>query len=108
MGIVFVALSVCYTVVIWKRIPFASANLYTGIMAIKTNAGCILVVYALVLLSIGYSLLWMTAVVGVYDITKGADNMTNNDGKTNNSNNTADENNLAWGYLFLLLLAYFW
>ena len=69
--IVTLLLSLCYTLVIWKRIPFASANLYTGIQAIKTNAGCILVVYVLVLLSIGYSLLWMTAVVGVYDITKG-------------------------------------
>lgn len=103
MGIVFFALSVCYTVVIWKRIPFASANLYTGIIAIKTNAGCILVVYSMVLLSIGYSLLWMTAVVGVYDITEGA----NNNGM-NNINSTQEENNLGWGYLFLLLLAYFW
>jgi len=103
VGIVFFALSVCYTVVIWKRIPFASANLYTGIIAIKTNAGCILVVYSMVLLSIGYSLLWMTAVVGVYDITEGA----NNNGM-NNNNSTQEENNLGWGYLFLLLLAYFW
>ena len=63
--IVTLLLSLCYTLVIWKRIPFASMNLYTGIQAIKTNAGCILVVYGLVLLSIGYSLLWMTAVVGV-------------------------------------------
>jgi hypothetical protein len=82
-------------------------NLYTGIQAIKTNAGCILVVYGIVLLSIGYSLLWMTAVVGVYDITVGAaeDNMTNNN---SNNNNSEEENNLGWGYLFLLLLAYFW
>ena len=87
-------------------------NVYTGIQAIKTNAGCILVIYGLVLLSIGYSLLWMMAVVGVYDITVGAaeDNVTNNDGNNNNNNNnnTEEENNLGWGYLFLLLLAYFW
>lgn len=86
-------------------------------MAIKTNAGCILVIYSIVLLSIGYSLLWMTAVVGVYDITQGAadDNMTTNDdgmnnNTTTNNNNSSEEeeNNLGWGYLFLLLLAYFW
>jgi len=103
VGIVFFALSVCYAVVIWKRVPFASANLHTGIIAIKTNAGCILVAYSMVLLSIGYSLLWMTAVVGVYDITEGA----NNNGM-NNTNSTQEEYNLGWGYLFLLLLAYFW
>jgi hypothetical protein len=56
----------------------------------------------MVLLSIGYSLLWMTAVVGVYDITEGA----NNNGM--NTNNSTQEENLGWGYLFLLLLAYFW
>lgn len=57
----------------------------------------------MVLLSIGYSLLWMTAVVGVYDITEGA----NNNGM-NNNNSTQEEYNLGWGYLFMLLLAYFW
>jgi hypothetical protein len=103
--IVTLLLSLCYTLVIWKRIPFASTNLYTGIQAIKTNAGCILVVYGLVLLSIGYSLLWMTAVVGVYDVTVGA---AEDDGSNSSSSSKEEENNLGWGYLFLLLLAYFW
>jgi hypothetical protein len=99
-GLIIFLISTCYAFVVWRRIPFASSNLDAGLTAIKTNAGVILVAYAIVLLSIGYSALWMTALLGVYD-TQGL------------CKATAEEvvvctETPAWGYIFLLLLAYFW
>ena len=112
-GTIFFALSACYACAVWRRIPFAAANLNTGLTAIKTNAGAILVVYSLVVLAIGYSVMWMTALVGVYDaegllISDNDTNTTTAGGSMTSGGSNTGENELGWGYLFLLLLAYFW
>jgi hypothetical protein len=104
-GVVFFLLSICYACLVWRRIPFAAANLTTGLTAVKMNGGVFLVAIGIVLLSFGYCLLWMTALVGVYDKLGLCVSTTENDGTTTT---TCSEDDLAWGYFFLLLLAFFW
>ena len=50
-------------------------------------------------------MLWMTALVGVYDKEGLCDTTTEGEGGTSG---TTCEGSLGWGYLFLLLLALFW
>jgi hypothetical protein len=105
LGVVAFLLSACYACVVWRRIPFAAANLDAALGAVKANAGVILVAYSMAVLSIGYSVLWMTALVGVYDKEGLCTYSTESDGTAGVAVCTES---LAWGYLFLLLLAYFW
>ena len=96
--------------VVWRRIPFASSNLDAGLAAIKSNAGVILVAYAIVSLSIGYSVLWMMALMGVYDM-EGLCTYSStgkSDGDTTPEEVMVCTDGPAWGYIILLLLAYFW
>jgi hypothetical protein len=44
-AVFFFAISVCYAYCVWSRIPFATANLVTGMSAIKANCGVIVVGY---------------------------------------------------------------
>ena len=102
-GGIFFLISVCYACCVWRRIPFAAANLNTGLTAVKSNSGVILVAYLITIFSFFYSMLWMVALVGVYDKEGLCDTTTNFNGET-----TTCQGNLAWGYFFLLLLAIFW
>ena len=103
-GIIFLLISVCYACCVWKRIPFAAANLNTGLTAVKSNAGVILVAYGITACMFGYAMLWMVALVGVYDKEGLCDTTTTYSGSTS----TDCSGNLVWGYFFLLLLAIFW
>ncbi|KAL9190529.1 hypothetical protein ACHAXT_000235 [Thalassiosira profunda] len=102
-GIIFFLISVCYAFAVWRRIPFAAANLNTGLTAVKKNAGVFVLAYLITLFSLGYALLWMTATVGVYDKENLCETTTTFQGTT-----TTCSGSLAWGYFFLLLLALFW
>lgn len=102
-GVIFFLISVCYAFSVWRRIPFAAANLNTGLTAVKKNAGVILVAYLITLVSFGYAMLWMTTMVGVYD-KEGVCTSVTKGGVTT----TTCGSNLFWGYFFLLLLALFW
>jgi len=55
-GAVLFLISCCYACAVWRRIPFAAANLNTGLTAVKRNAGVIAVAYAVVLASFLYSM----------------------------------------------------
>lgn len=103
-GAIFFLISCCYACAVWKRIPFAAANLNTGLTAVKKNGGVIVVAYSIVFMSFFYSMLWMVALVGVYDKEDICDTTTTADGTTT----TSCSGSLAWGYFFLLLLAFFW
>ena len=103
-GIIFFLISCCYACCVWRRIPFAAANLNTGLTAVKKNGGVFLVAYTITLISFFYSMLWMVALVGVYDKEGLCDTTTNFDGSTT----TTCSERLSWGYFFLLLLAFFW
>lgn len=104
-GVIFFLLSVCYACIVWKRIPFAAANLSTGLTAVKTNAGVFLVAMSIVAFSFAYCLLWMTALVGVYDKLSDCVSTTNADNVTTT---VCTEDNVGWAYFFLVLLAFFW
>ncbi|KAL7539327.1 hypothetical protein ACHAXR_009184 [Thalassiosira sp. AJA248-18] len=104
-GIVFFLISCCYACAVWRRIPFAAANLNTGLTAVKKNAGVFVVTYFIVIFSFLYYMLWMTALVGVADKENlNCDSTTTSQGDTV----TTCSGNLSWGYFFLLLLAIFW
>lgn len=104
-GALFFALSLCYAYYVWRRIPFAAANLNAGLTAVKRNAGVVVVAYVIIAASYAYMFLWFVALVGVYDregvcATSGSGQESANGGECNPQ--------LAWGYFFLLLLAVFW
>lgn len=100
-GIIFFLLSLCYAYYVWRRIPFAAANLNTGLTAVKSNAGVVVMSYIITTASFCYMMMWMVAVVGVYDKEKIV--TTNSEGEFEYT-----ENNLVGGYFFLLLVALFW
>lgn len=106
-GCIFFLLSVCYACAVWRRIPFAAANLTTGLTAVKKNAGTFVLAYSITLISYGYVMLWMTATVGVYD-KEGLCSQTTIETGGKTSSTTTCAGSLAWGYFFLLLLALFW
>ena len=81
-GGIFFLISVCYACCVWRRIPFAAANLNTGLTAVKSNSGVILVAYLITIFSFFYSMLWMVALVGVYDKEGLCDTTTNFNGET--------------------------
>lgn len=111
-GIIFFLINVCYACAVWRRIPFAAANLTTGLTAVKRNAGSFVVAYLITLLMFGFTALWMTATVGVYDreglCTTTATSTSDNGSSATSTTTTCNSGNLAWGYLFLLLLSLFW
>jgi len=100
-GIIFFLLSLCYAYYVWRRIPFAAANLTTGLTAVKSNVGVVITAYIITIASFFYVMLWMVAVVGVYDKEQ---IVTTDD----SGNFVYTENNLVMGYFFLLLVALFW
>lgn len=107
-GVVFFALSLCYACMVWKRIPFAAANLNTGLTAVKGNAGVIVVAYCIIVASYVYLCVWMVALVGVYDKEGLCDTTTTPANGSEGGTTTTCEANLSWGYFFLLLLSVFW
>ena len=98
-GILFFVLSVCYACCVWRRIPFAAANLNTGITAVKRNGvGVFVTTFFITFISFGYLVIWIVALIGVYD-KEGGGETSQEEVYTSSS----------WGgYVFLLLLALFW
>ena len=103
IGAIFFALSLCYACMVWRRIPFAAANLNTGLTAVKGNAGVVVVAYLFIFASYVYVVVWMGSLLGVYDKEGLCTTTTRVDGTT-----TTQCNNLSVGYFFLLLLCLFW
>jgi hypothetical protein len=56
----------CYAKSVWHRIPFAASNLATAVTAVKANLGLFVVAYAVVFLTIGWTLLWFLALGHAY------------------------------------------
>lgn len=95
LGAIFFAITLCYARAVWSRIPFATANLVTACTAIQANVGVVAYGYIFAALAGGWSLLWTVAFAGVFNET---DNCNNVDGTCDNVN---------YGYLFLLLVAFY-
>ncbi len=82
----------------WRRIPFAAANLNSGLTAVKKNGGVFVTSVMISVVSFGYLVLWMVALVGVYDAT----------GATTAADGEENVPPSLGGYSVLLLLALFW
>jgi len=57
----------CYAKMVWPRIPFATANLVTGLTIVRTNCGVSLAAYIFSFFSFGWGMIWTVALTGVYD-----------------------------------------
>lgn len=95
IGLIFFAITCCYAYCVWSRIPFATINLVTAMKAILANSGVIGFAYLVTFFTVGWSICWTIAFVGVYDQTYECDA---------NGENCSDPN---FGFLFLLFLAFF-
>jgi hypothetical protein len=67
LSAIFLAIFVCYACAIWSRIPFATANLITGISAIKANCGVTIIAYLFAAMGFAWVFLWFVAVAGFSD-----------------------------------------
>jgi len=98
VGVIIFLLTCCYAYSVWSRIPFATINLITACKAVSSNCGVTIAAYFFVALSFGWCLLWTVAFVAIHD--RSADCS----GVDANGNEVCSPN---WGYLFLLLLSFF-
>lgn len=73
IAFVMFLLSAFYAWWIWSRIPFASSNLKTALTAVRANLGVAVIAYGLVIVAVGWTLLWMIALIGVYTRTADCD-----------------------------------
>ena len=104
-GILFFLLACCYACCVWRRIPFAAANLNTGLTAVKMNGGVFVTSVVITVVSFGYLVIWMVALVGVYDATGAGAAITSAAAAGAGGGENVQP---SWGYLVLLLLALYW
>mmetsp|Transcript_50445 Transcript_50445/g.74825 ORF Transcript_50445/g.74825 Transcript_50445/m.74825 type:complete len:473 (+) Transcript_50445:182-1600(+) len=94
-GVIFFLIGLCYARAVWSRIPFATANLITGLTAVKANFGVSIIAYFFAILSFAWFMLWALVTVGIYVATT-CDDVT---GVCTGSPNG--------GFVFLLFLSFF-
>ena len=99
---IFFLIFCCYARAVWSRIPFASVNLLTACTAIKSNCGVVIVAFVFVALAFGWTLLWSISTMGVWNQVIQSETV---EGPNGTSYTQSDAIN--YGYLFLLLLSYF-
>jgi len=58
IGLVAGAVGCCYAYFVWKRIPFAAANLKTALSAVKANLGLLAVALVVSVVAMGWTVLW--------------------------------------------------
>ena len=66
-GIIALALSVAYTIVVWDRVKFHGANLYTSLTGIRANPGAVIVAFFFQFLALVWSIYFAFVTAGVYD-----------------------------------------
>ena len=106
----FGMLMMCYARAVWSRIPFAAANLNTGITCIKKNLGvCVYAVVALVV-AVVWSMCWMVNALAIAQHL--AQNFNNDgDGDGGGGDDAESPTNIAQmnaGIIFLLLVSFYW
>lgn len=99
MGLILMAMaafSAYYAYVVWRRIPFAAANLVAAVTAVRANLGLAFYAYLSLLLTFGWSLWWAISFLSTIYVTNGC----------NSSGECEKEAN---GFIvFLFLVSYFW
>ena len=66
-GIVALALSVAYAIVVWDRVPFSTANLLTALSAMRAYPGTVVMTLVSQFLGLGWSIYYAVICCGVYD-----------------------------------------
>ena len=66
-GIIALALTVAYTIVVWERCKFHGANLYASLTGIRANPGALMVAFTFQFLALVWSIYFTYVAVGVYD-----------------------------------------
>jgi Plasma-membrane choline transporter len=98
IGVVFFLIGICYARAVWSRIPFATANLVTGCTAIRGNCGVIFTTFVFEALAFGWTMLWCLACLATFNSTYSC---------TQNAKGQQVCTQVNYGYLFLLLLSYY-
>ena len=66
-GIIALALSVAYAILVWDRIPFAASNLVTALTAIRAFPGTLVVALSFQALGCAWCIYYSIIVIGIYD-----------------------------------------
>ena len=66
-GIVALALTVAYAIVVWDRLPFSTANLRTALLAVGSYPGTIVMTLVSQVLGLGWSIYYAVICCGIYD-----------------------------------------
>ena len=83
LGLLFFAFGCCYACAAWSRIPFAAANMNTGLTAVRANLGLLVIATLVLAVAFGWSIVWSVATGGMY-------------------------NTYGTGILFLFLVSFYW
>ena len=94
LSVLFLVVALWYTIAVWKRIPFATANLITANTAVRANLGVALYGVGFGLIGVLWTICWTVAYAGVSHATTSCD-----------ENNVCSDTNV--GILILLFLAFF-
>lgn len=101
IGVVIFGLSLLWGILyansVWKRIPFAAANLQTAIAALQNNQGIFIVAIGATVLNFLWCMLWVLALVGVFVKRAGGD-----------CHDGACENDMDGGLVVAFLLSFYW
>jgi len=62
----FLALAAFYAMAVWRRVPFAAANLQTALTAVQSNGGLVVTAYGITTVVNLFSIIWLLAWLGVY------------------------------------------
>ena len=95
IGIVSLTLSVAYAFMVWDRIPFAAANLHTGLSGILANPGAVFISFVFQVLALGWSIYYIFVGGGVYDAIQVGDFDESFEG-------------IEYVYYVLLGISYYW
>ena len=66
-GIIALALSVGYSIVVWDRIPFAATNLDTALCGVKCTADVLIVGWIMMIAAFFWTIAWTVSFLGIYD-----------------------------------------
>ena len=93
------AIATCYSIAVWRRIPFSAANLSTALTAVKSNIGITILAFGMMLVLVIWSVLWTLSYYGIY--------MHATQGCTDDQCRE-DKNPLAGIVGFMFLLSFYW
>lgn len=67
IGIIALAFTLGYSIVVWDRIPFAATNLNVALCGVKSSADILLVTLGMMLFGFLWTIDWVVAFLGIYD-----------------------------------------